>query len=238
MKYKYLYQTSENRNLEGWISAPNRAEAYAALRKRGIRPYRLVGDDPPAWRRPAALALAAFAVAAAAAALAAGLAGRGADGVSPARRQQLPDGSTVVAKGLETCWEGVFATPLDRYLAAYAQPGWIAIPPETSPEDVAGFAKDLSEPFAFPEDDPPETRLLRRIVAGMRQELSGFLEEGGTVQEYLAFLDERQDEERESRSRAAQAIASAAPAERQRLRASANIRLKEMGLAGIPATEE
>lgn len=46
MLYKYLYQDRENNNLEGEIKARNRAEAYAAIRKLGIRPYRVIGDDP------------------------------------------------------------------------------------------------------------------------------------------------------------------------------------------------
>ena len=50
MTYQYLYQTKENENRRGEIKARNRAEAYAALRRRGIRPYRLIGDDPVNWR--------------------------------------------------------------------------------------------------------------------------------------------------------------------------------------------
>ena len=50
MTYKYLYQDQENRNLEGEIKARNRADAYLILRKQGIRPYRLIGDDPWNWR--------------------------------------------------------------------------------------------------------------------------------------------------------------------------------------------
>ena len=50
MTYKYLYQDRENRNLEGEVKARDRAEAYMVLRRRGIRPYRLIGDDPPNWR--------------------------------------------------------------------------------------------------------------------------------------------------------------------------------------------
>ena len=50
MKYRYLYQDGENRNCEGEIKARNRDEAYATLRKSGIRPYRLIGDDPWNWR--------------------------------------------------------------------------------------------------------------------------------------------------------------------------------------------
>lgn len=50
MKYKYLYQDRENRNLEGEIDARDRADAYLRLRKQGIRPYRVIGDNPWNWR--------------------------------------------------------------------------------------------------------------------------------------------------------------------------------------------
>lgn len=56
MKYKYLYQDSSNVNHEGEIDAKNRADAYARLRKSGIRPYRLIGDDPINWQ-PWAIAI-------------------------------------------------------------------------------------------------------------------------------------------------------------------------------------
>lgn len=50
MKYRYLYQDRENRNLEGEIDARDRADAYLRLRKQGIRPYRVIGNDPWNWR--------------------------------------------------------------------------------------------------------------------------------------------------------------------------------------------
>ena len=50
MTYKYLYQDRENRNCEGEIKARDRAEAYVLLRKQGIRPYRVIGDDPFRWQ--------------------------------------------------------------------------------------------------------------------------------------------------------------------------------------------
>ena len=50
LKYKYLYQDRENNNLEGEIVAKDRDEAYKLLRKQGIRPYRVIGDDPWNWR--------------------------------------------------------------------------------------------------------------------------------------------------------------------------------------------
>ena len=48
--YKYLYQDKENRNCEGEIKARDRAHAYALLRQQGIRPYRVIGDDPLNWK--------------------------------------------------------------------------------------------------------------------------------------------------------------------------------------------
>lgn len=48
--YKYLYQDKENRNCEGEIKARDRANAYALLRQQGIRPYRVIGDDPLNWQ--------------------------------------------------------------------------------------------------------------------------------------------------------------------------------------------
>ena len=50
MIYKYLYQDRQNRNQEGEIRARSRDEAYTLLRKQGIRPYRIIGDDPWNWR--------------------------------------------------------------------------------------------------------------------------------------------------------------------------------------------
>lgn len=50
MTYKYLYQNKENRNCEGEIKARDRSDAYVQLRKMGIRPYRIIGDDPLNWK--------------------------------------------------------------------------------------------------------------------------------------------------------------------------------------------
>ena len=50
MKYKYLYQDSQNVSHEAEIDARDRADAYTILRKQGIRPYRVIGEDPWNWR--------------------------------------------------------------------------------------------------------------------------------------------------------------------------------------------
>ena len=50
MNYKYLYQDRANVSHAGEIAARDRADAYAKLRRQGIRPYRVIGDDPWNWR--------------------------------------------------------------------------------------------------------------------------------------------------------------------------------------------
>ena len=230
MKYQYLYQTKENENREGWINARNRAEAYAALRRQGIRPYRLIGDDPVRWQ-PWAAGAGFLALAALAAFFAYRLfiAPDPVSGPAPARRQQLEQ-SNAVSDGLANGWGNVFKTKLDLVLAAYAQPGWIAIPPDVTDEELARFPDEAVAPMEFPDGEPKEVRLLRRIVLSMRQEFSEYLASGGTPKDYLAFLEERQDEELSFRRSALESVERASPAMRERTFVNVNVRLKEMGL--------
>ena len=228
MKYTYLYQTKENENRRGEITARSRADAYAALRRQGIRPYRLIGDDPVRWQPWAVgAAVAVLAAATVAAWLWAARAGeRG-----PLSRRQLTGDLVVISDGMASGWDGVFETKLDRYLAAYAQPGWIALPPEATEADVAAFARELDEPLQFTASDPPEVKTLKRIVARMRAEMKEYLSGGGvSVRNYLEFLEDRQDQERSFRAMAADAVARAPDSMRDRVRANVNARLREMGL--------
>ena len=55
MRYHYFYQTSENKSADAWIDAKDRNDAYAKLRKQGVKPYKLLGKDPLAWKRWAAI---------------------------------------------------------------------------------------------------------------------------------------------------------------------------------------
>ena len=230
MKYRYFYQTSKNENRDGWIDAPNRAEAYAALRKRGIKPYRVAGDDPSPWRRRGLVAAAAAApVIAAAAAFAAATLLPPKD-ETPLSRRQIGGDAAAVFAGVEDCWQGVFDTRLDRRLAAYAQPGWIAIPPEEEPGERENYANDLAAKLRFPRGERAETRTLRRIVAGMRGELSVYLKSGGTIDGYLDFLEERQNDEAAFRRNAREIVEAAKEKVGERAEIDMNARLRAMGL--------
>ena len=227
MKYKYLYQTKENENREGWVTARDRADAYAKLRKDGIRPYRLIGDDPAKWRRWLVPSAAAAALVAATAATVMSIVGRE---EGPVGRRQLAGDSSVISACMADGWSGVFESNLDRFLAAYAQPGWIALPPELTEAQVGAFAAELERPLSAPGATGPETRMMKSIVASMRREMKDYLAGGGSVKEYLEFLEERQDQEREFRCKAMDAVARAPESMRERVLQNVNVRLREMGL--------
>ena len=112
MKYRYFYQTKDNENKEGWIKAKSRENAYALLRKSGIRPYRVVGDDPVNWKPYAA----GTAIVLLATALAATLL-LGREDAAPRPRAQLEGDRGAIAAGVYSGWTNVLSSALDRRLA-------------------------------------------------------------------------------------------------------------------------
>lgn len=235
MTYRYLYQTKDNENRSGEIKARNRAEAYAALRKQGIRPYRVIGDDPPKWHRWAAWGTGAVFFCLMVALVSTIFNGIGADDIHPVKRGQLVGDTQVIARGVADGWDGVFETALDRRLAAYAQPGWKLEPPEATEEEVAHFADDLETPLLRTEADAAaEVRQLKNIVLGMRRDMKEYLANGGTVADYLEFLEERQTRECDLRDKARETLARAPEPMRRRAWLNLNVRLGDMGIAPLP----
>jgi len=230
MTYKYLYQTKGNENREGVIKAKNREAAFHALRLQGIRPYRLIGDDPVNWMP--------WAVGAAIAALVVGLVWalaipRGADDRTPRLRQQIVGDAAVIAEGVASDWSAQLETELDRYLAAYAQPGGNAVPPYVEPERTESLAKDLDTPLKYPDGERSEARQLRNIVAYLREEMRTALMSGKTVSEHLAFLEARQREEIALWQKAEQSVMKAPESYREKMAASVNAQLRARGIAPV-----
>lgn len=237
MTYVYLYQTKDNENRRGEIKAASRAEAYAALRKQKIRPYRLIGDDPTFWTRWRWWLCGGGAALLAVAALAAVLVFRATSRAPylPMKRQQLSGDKQVIAKGVAEGWQGVFSNPLDSLLAAYAQPGWKLEPDEGL--DIAGldaFVAALDDPIVHSDEEGEEVRQLKNIVAQMRIELKEYLANGGTVADYMEFLEERQQRECDLRDKARETLERAPEAMRRRAWLNLNIRLGDMGIAPLP----
>ncbi|MBR1921125.1 MAG: hypothetical protein IJ829_03850 [Kiritimatiellae bacterium] len=225
MKYRYLYQTKDNENKEGWIKAKSRENAYAELRKVGVRPYRLIGDDPLVWKPYAALAVIVILATALATAL---FVER--DDRAPRPRAQLVGDRAVINAGVYSSWTNVFSSALDRRLAQYAQPGRYVEPAKPSAEECAAFAAELDVPLRYVAGEPPEHRMVRNIVAKMRGDLRAYLAEGGDVAGYLEFLDERQANELEFRQKALETVYRSPESLRERAWLGVNARLKDMGL--------
>ena len=225
MKYRYLYQTKDNENKEGWIKAKSRENAYAELRKAGIRPYRVIGDDPLNWKPYAAGAAIVLLAAALAAVLFAGREDR-----RPHPRAQLVGDRAVIDAGVYSGWTNVLSSALDLRLAKYAQPGKFVEASKPSEEDCAAFAAELDMPVAYVAGEPPEHRMLKNIVAKMREDMCVYIADGGDVAGYFDFLDERQSQEREFREKALDTVYRAPESLRERAWLGVNARLKDMGI--------
>ena len=236
MKYVYLYQTRDNENRQGEIRAANRAEAYAALRRQGIKPYRLIGDDPSPWRKRLIwiVNIAAVLLILAAVVYIFWNANSSSPAYRPSPRSQITGNAQVIAKGVADCWEDVFTNKLDRFLAAYAQPGWVAAPPLITEDEYASLADELTSPLERNANEGEEERQIKNIVLSMRQEMKEHLESGGTVEDFLEFLEERQSSEVEFREKARETLERALPSMRERAWANLNIRLKDRNIAPLP----
>ena len=224
MKYKYLYQDRQNRNCEGWIEARNRENAYTLIRKQGIKPYRVIGDDPWNWRPWAIGAAFAFLVAGC---VALGiLASRGTTESLPTVRQQIV-GDVDFA---------TLPTSLDRYLAWFARPGAWVDRPEATFEEMKEFEAELDDPPALDgaqSPNKPSRHLLMRIIEGMKAEIRLQIEGGMTMQECCAALEERQKREQKIRLKAAESVKMAQENYRAEMLERVNRRLKSMGMAEL-----
>ena len=225
MKYRYLYQTKNNENKEGWINAKSRENAYAELRKTGIRPYRVIGDDPLNWKPYAAGAAIVLLATALAAVLLVGREDR-----RPHPRVQLVGDRAVIDAGVYSGWTNVLSSALDRRLALYAQPGRLVESPKLTEEECAVFKAALDVPVQYVGGEPPEHRMLKNIVAKMREDMRAYIADGGDVVGYFDFLDERQLQEREFREKALETICRAPESMRERAWLGVNARLKDMGI--------
>ena len=232
MKYQYFYQTKQNENRSGWIDARDRENAYTLLRKQGIRPYRIVGDDPVNWRPWAVGAL--VAALAAALAVAVVVAVRAGDDRAPSPRAQLYGDASVIEAGVYSEWADVLKSPLDRFLAAYAQPGSNALAPLMTADEIAAFPSELEKGVEYVEGEPMEVRQLKNIVAWLRDEMRGRLAAGESVGQYMDFLEERQQEEREFRDHAAESLGRVPASHLYQAWLGVNARLRERGMATLP----
>ncbi|MBO5643268.1 MAG: hypothetical protein J6S51_04605 [Kiritimatiellae bacterium] len=233
MKYIYCYQTKENENRRGEINARDRADAYRLLRKQGIRPYRIIGDDPIKWQ-PWALG-AAFLVLLGVCVVSLTLLFSGKNEVlkdKPIRCQILGE-KTLIVKAFSEGWVGVFKLPLDCVLAMYAQPGWAVIPQEFSDSQIETYEKNLAEEPSLLLASIPEYEEALRIVTSIRAELKTHVLNGGGIRDFLHMLDKRQELESSLRAKAYNSVLNANPTLRDAMLKNMNERLSAMGMATL-----
>ena len=193
-KFHYFYQSRENKNLDDWIVAKSRDDAYAQLRKRGIKPYKVVGKDPIAWKRWTAIVVLATALAGTYAWLA----------VRPAPiaeeeqfvRHQIYGAESVIRNGTSTDWAVCDLDEGERFLAKYAQPG---VPVSSARIDLNKIAVALENAMKRrlePQDgELLEYRQIKQIVEAMKDELRAYIAHGGSARLYIDRLQDRQSQE-------------------------------------------
>lgn len=230
MKYVYCYQTKDNENRRGQIDARDRAEAYLLLRKQGIRPYRVIGDDPVRWQPWAILAGFVVLFAVSAVSLTLLLSRPAADPADALVRRQVKGDRTLLVKGFASGWTGIFDSGLDRLLAMYAQPGWNVVQGDFTEEEIAAFMQDMSGKVGLLVKGVPEYDELASIVAAMREELSASLSGGGSMEDYLRMLESRQELECSLRAKAHSSLVNTAPTLRKTMLKNINKRLASMGI--------
>jgi len=212
MTYTYAYRTSDGERREATIEAADRAEVFAVLRGRGIRPIKVVAADGSkangevrgVRKRVVAAGAAALVICAVAASVIAFRVGdaqgvrhgaEGTDFLTDTTRRQVIGDAAVIEKGIRTGWADVFADEGERFLASFAVPGVKAGVGSTRIEALEAALANRSGGGPRPEGLGIEARQIRAMVEGMKQEARAYLAAGGTVLGYGKRLTERQDAE-------------------------------------------
>lgn len=205
MKFLYEYRTSDNVQHAGAVRASSRDAAYRRLKELGIRPGRLEAApgilNALLGRGKRWTLIAVLSAGIVAALLTAGRAERKAKVVTDifdmtTRRQPIGD-AAIIDKGVRTGWADVFVLEGDRFLASFAVPGTEPAIRSTTEEKLkeALHSSDSPDGRAALDLSSIESRQIRAIVSGMKQELREFIADGGTIRQYGRRLVQRQEQE-------------------------------------------
>ena len=205
MKYTYAYKTSDGVRHEDSMNADSRDEVFAELRKRGIKAIKVVAADGSkangevrgVRKRIVAVLVVLVAVAVGIVAYFGGARTGGSSESGTAfytdqtRRQVIGD-AAIIEKGIRNGWSDVFRLEGERFLASFAIPGVKAGQRNTSEKE---FALALEAKCEINPTDSLETRQIKAMVEGMKNEARSYIAAGGTIVEYGKRLTERQDAE-------------------------------------------
>ena len=197
MKFGYSYKTSDGARHEKVFIASSKEEVFETLRERGIRPIKVwsLEDDKMS---PLMKTLVAFVVTLVVLAALIWL-GVELHGRSAAPGPQEEDRSQIYGDPgiLQTCearaWSNVFENEGDRFLARFAQPGRnVKLSGQAWRDIVAADLKAHMKPVKVTRTDGPEIAKMKRMVNGMKKEMAQYVADGGTVEQYIDEVLERQ----------------------------------------------
>ena len=198
MKFGYSYKTSDGVRHENVYHASSKEEVFSALRKNGVRPIKVWEIESKFSFLRKVLIVVLFM--AATAILAAILINRVPSFNSLAitanqeeDRSQIY-GDPVIIQQCETLqWSNVFEDEGERFLARFSQPGHpVRMRGNAWKSPVAQALKNRPGFIDITKSDSPEIAKIKRMVNGMKSELSQYLRDGGTVEQYIDEVLERQ----------------------------------------------
>jgi len=201
VKYNYIFKTRDGVRHEGAIEAPSRDEAFAVLRKEGIRPIKVVASDGSRANgeirgvRKRIVILISLSVAVASGFIFYFLGDSNIrtfehSNISP--RHQVIGDPAIIDKGIRTGWSDVFAEEGERFFASFAIPGVKAGQRNTTVEELKAA---LKREVRAQDTDGLEAQQIKAMVEGMKEEARRYIAAGGTLVEYGQRLTERQDAE-------------------------------------------
>ena len=202
MKYTYAYKSSDGSRHEASMDAESREAVFEALRKKGIRPIKVIAEDGSKANgeirgvRRRVVGVAAV-LAAIVAVIATSLYNRVSAPPLPefesgqTRRQIIGD-TAIIDKGIATGWSDVFPEEGDRFFASFAIPGVRAGQRNTTVEEIKPA---LDRDVEVSDSDGLEARQVKSMVAGMKAEARAYINAGGSIVDYGKRLTERQDAE-------------------------------------------
>lgn len=235
--WAYSWKSSDGVRHEDTIEAPTREAAFESLRGRGVKPIKVTQRVRPvdrilSWLSRGAVLVAVAVVAAVAAFTfarkggtvpnAADVAGSPSGGVvrlaMPLPRRQID------LSGIDL--GSVFAYRGEAYLCRYAAPG--VVRDGTAPEPPDDLAASLGKPIAIEPGDSPAVVELKRVVAGIKEDVSLFLANGKSLASVAEWLELRQQMEANFRRQLIGGRGRDA-----RSKADINSKLRAMGLEEI-----
>lgn len=198
MKYGYSYKTPDGTRHESVYHASSKDEVFSALRKNGIRPIKVWEIEPRfPFIRKILIAVVFIAVTAVVAAILVNnvpsLKKQSSSTNQTEDRSQIYGDPGIIQQCESRQWANVFEDEGERFLARFAQPGLpVRMNGKAWRTNVAQALRNKPGLIFIPDSDSAEISKMKRMVNGMKLELSQYVKDGGTVEQYIDEVLERQ----------------------------------------------